>query len=63
VVGDKEESSATVAVRDRAGKEARAVPVETFIARAMIENRDRALETGDVADLLGQKDTPAATQH
>jgi threonyl-tRNA synthetase len=50
VVGDKEESSATVAVRDRAGKEARAVPVETFIARAMVENRDRALETGDVAD-------------
>jgi threonyl-tRNA synthetase len=50
VVGDKEEQSANVAVRDRAGKETRGVPLEAFVARAIVENGSRALETGDVED-------------
>jgi len=50
VVGDKEEESGNVAVRDRAGKEARGVPLEAFVARAIVENKERALETGDVGD-------------
>jgi threonyl-tRNA synthetase len=50
VVGGKEESSATVAVRDRPGKVARSVPVEPFIAGALVENQEGALETVDVAD-------------
>jgi threonyl-tRNA synthetase len=49
-VGDKEEQSANVAVRDRAGREARGVPLEAFVARAIVENESRALETGDVED-------------
>jgi threonyl-tRNA synthetase len=50
VVGDKEEQSANVAVRDRAGKETRGVPLEAFVARAIVENESRAIETGDVED-------------
>jgi threonyl-tRNA synthetase len=50
VVGDKEIDGGTVSVRDREGKEARAVPFEAFIARALVENTERALATGDVAD-------------
>jgi threonyl-tRNA synthetase len=48
VVGDKEEPGGTVAVRDRAGEEARGVPLEAFVARAIVEDKERALETGDV---------------
>jgi threonyl-tRNA synthetase len=51
VVGDKEEQGATVAVRDRAGVEARGVPLEAFLARAIVEDKERALETGDVGAL------------
>jgi threonyl-tRNA synthetase len=51
VVGDKEEQGATVAVRDRAGVEARGVPLEAFLARAIAEDKERALETGDVGAL------------
>jgi threonyl-tRNA synthetase len=51
VVGDKEEQGGTVAVRDRAGVEARGVPLEAFLARAIVEDKERALETGDVGAL------------
>jgi threonyl-tRNA synthetase len=51
VVGDKEIDHATVAVRDRGGKEVRGVPFETFLARVIDENSSRAVETGDVEDL------------
>jgi threonyl-tRNA synthetase len=51
VVGDKEEQGATVAVRDRGGVEARSVPLEAFLARAIAEDKERALETGDVGAL------------
>ncbi|MGH2653619.1 MAG: threonine--tRNA ligase [Actinomycetota bacterium] len=51
VVGDKEEQGATVAVRDRGGNEARGVPLEAFLARAIAEDKERALETGDVGAL------------
>jgi threonyl-tRNA synthetase len=50
VVGDKEIDSATVSVRDRDGNEARAVPFEAFVARVIVENKERALQTADVAD-------------
>jgi threonyl-tRNA synthetase len=50
VVGDKEEQGGSVAVRDRAGKEARGVPLEAFVARAIAESKERSLETGDVEE-------------
>ncbi|MGH2663583.1 MAG: threonine--tRNA ligase [Actinomycetota bacterium] len=51
VVGDKEVDSATVAVRDRGGNEARAVPFEAFLAKAIEEKESRAVETGDISEL------------
>ena len=53
VVGDREIEAGTVSVRDRAGEEARGVPFDRFVERALDEARTRSLETGDVATLQG----------
>jgi threonyl-tRNA synthetase len=51
VVGDKEIEAGTVAVRDRGGNEARGVPVDAFLARALDEVGSRVVETGSIEDL------------
>ena len=50
VVGDKEIDAGTVSVRDRDGVEARGVPFESFVARTIVEDRERVLQTGNVED-------------
>jgi threonyl-tRNA synthetase len=45
VVGDQEVDSGAVAVRDRSGAEEHGVPFERFVAQAIQENQERALES------------------